>query len=64
MGLVRCRRSEPQPPAAALAQARPDFITRPGDAGAYIDLGRAHAEHAGERYVPASQSAPADSGRH
>ncbi len=32
--------------------------------GAYIDLGRAHAEHAGERYVPASQSAPADSGRH
>ena len=32
--------------------------------GAYIDLGRAHAEHAGERYVPTSQSAPADSGRH
>lgn len=32
--------------------------------GAYIDLGRAHAEHAGERYVPASQSAPAASGRH
>jgi len=32
--------------------------------GAYIDLGQAHAEHAGERYVPASQSAPADSGRH
>ncbi len=32
--------------------------------GAYIDLGRAHSEHAGERYVPTSQSAPADSGRH
>jgi fumarate reductase subunit C len=32
--------------------------------GAYIDLGRAHAEHAGERYVPSSLSAPVDSGRH
>lgn len=32
--------------------------------GAYIDLGRAHAEHAGERYEPSSLSTPADSGRH
>lgn len=31
---------------------------------AYIDLGRAHAERAGERFVPASLSAPAASGRH
>ena len=31
---------------------------------AYIELGRNHAEHAGERYAPTQQSAPATTGRH
>ncbi len=31
---------------------------------AYIELGRTHAEHAGERYVPTQQSAPQAAGKH
>ena len=31
---------------------------------AYIELGRNHAEHAGERYVPTQQSAPPTAGKH
>jgi len=31
---------------------------------AYVDLGRAHADKAGERYVPTYQSAPPFSGKH
>jgi fumarate reductase subunit C len=31
---------------------------------AYIDLGRAHADRAGERYVPSSTSTVADTGKH
>ena len=31
---------------------------------AYVELGRNHAENAGERYVPAQQSAQNSAGKH